>query len=408
MVQRFLDDSRQSGSGRRAGLACPLSWICLLCILSKTTVPVFSFGVFSLLQPSFGVFQARRVGVSSRGALDHRTALQSSETDGSDLRGLAEPVEYLPPLDFTTNEDHEPAVGSLVLPCFPMKSLTPVPSTKYEIGISEPRYRQMYNDILMSGGRRFVVPFQHKDSPRSSNFVVEAGGETEEVLLGAVGVVLYLDDLSEVSQETDDEVKYVGRHSAIGRVRIKEVLNPRAFADGLFGPSNYLRLEVEDLDDVDLDDDTSKEESRLADLLQEVSTFQEQCGVVQIQPERVNGFNFTRGSGFWGTLRAWQNHMSNCIVERHRAADRELKQAILSCADLPEEDLQTAVYRKLAAIRSSLKEDVEPFVDARSERIHQIVQSSRHKHRLHIFQTMLMEEKRRLQASLALNDILSD
>lgn len=334
--------------------------------------------------------------------------LQSSFAGFSDARGLSEPIRYLPPLDLTIDEELEPAVGSQVLPCFPLKSLTPVPSAMYKLKICEPRYRRMYNDILMSGGRRFVVPFQHKDSPRSSSFAVESIGERKQVLLAAVGVVFYLDDLNEVSAQTDDEIKYVGRHSVIGRVQIKQVLNPRAFADGLFGPSTYLRLEVEDLVDVDLAEDTSQDEDRLAGLLEEVGVLQKRYGVEQFRPAEIGSFNVTRGPGFWGTLRAWQSYLSNRMMERHRSFDRELRQTLLACRDLPEVDARLAVQRNVSEIRERLWEDVEPLVEAQGTRIHQIVQSERHKHRLDLFEMILEEERRRLLANLALQDVFLD
>ena len=66
------------------------------------------------------------------------------------------------------------------------------PFAETELSIFEPRYRQLYNDILVSGSRRFVVVAPH---PREDR-------------LAEVGVVFYLDDLTDVSEESEDEVKY--------------------------------------------------------------------------------------------------------------------------------------------------------------------------------------------------------
>jgi len=41
--------------------------------------------------------------------------------------------------------------------------------------------------------------------------------------LAEVGVVLYLDTLKEVSEQTQDRVKYIGQHRVIDRVRLKKV-----------------------------------------------------------------------------------------------------------------------------------------------------------------------------------------
>ena len=69
----------------------------------------------------------------------------------------------------------------------------------------------MYSDILMSGGRRFVTTMVNSEDSDT---------------LAEVGVVLYLEDLKEVSQQTNDAVKYVCSHKVLdSRVRIKHVLN---------------------------------------------------------------------------------------------------------------------------------------------------------------------------------------
>lgn len=60
----------------------------------------------------------------------------------------------------------------------------------------------MYNDILMSGSRRFVTTMVNSDSPND---------------LAEVGVVLYLEDLKEVSQQTNDAVKYVCSHKVLDK-----------------------------------------------------------------------------------------------------------------------------------------------------------------------------------------------
>ncbi|CAJ1436568.1 unnamed protein product [Effrenium voratum] len=79
-------------------------------------------------------------------------------------------------------------------------------------------YRALYDHILLSGSRRFVVT--------SADPFSEA-----EVRFAEVGVIFYLDDLQEVSEMTQDQIKYVCDHTVIGRVRIKRVLNPAKWFD---------------------------------------------------------------------------------------------------------------------------------------------------------------------------------
>ena len=70
----------------------------------------------------------------------------------------------------------------------------------------------MYNDILFSGARRFAVCSVDPETGR----------------LAEVAVVFYLDELKEVSEQTNDRVKYVGQHSVIGRVKLVKVLSRRS------------------------------------------------------------------------------------------------------------------------------------------------------------------------------------
>ena len=79
----------------------------------------------------------------------------------------------------------------MVLPVFPLGSTAYIPHTNHELNIFEPRYREMYNDILFNGSRRFAVPVCDPDTGR----------------LAAVAPVFYLEDLKEVSEQTGDAIK---------------------------------------------------------------------------------------------------------------------------------------------------------------------------------------------------------
>lgn len=75
--------------------------------------------------------------------------------------------------------------------------------------------------------------------------MVVAPSPEDENVFAEVGVVFYLDDLTDVSEESADEVKYICNHRILGRVRILRVLNPAAWED----QSTYLLAEVEDFKD---------------------------------------------------------------------------------------------------------------------------------------------------------------
>jgi len=97
----------------------------------------------------------------------------------------------------------------------------------------------MYNDILMNGTKRFVVAMSHPE--RQGTFA-------------KVGVVFQLEDLKEVSEQTDDQVKYVCSHKVVGRVLIHRVLNPEVWDTR----ETYLRVEGLVIDETDGEDEKEK------------------------------------------------------------------------------------------------------------------------------------------------------
>ena len=139
-------------------------------------------------------------------------------------------VRLLPPLRAHPDSDPD-SPDSPVYPLFPLGGTVYLPNTQHVLNIFEPRYRKMYNDILFSGSRQFAVCY------------VSDTGQFAET-----ASVFYLEDLKEVSEQTKDQVKYVCKHKCTKRIRIKKVLNPKAWGDA----STYLRVEAEELDDASM------------------------------------------------------------------------------------------------------------------------------------------------------------
>merc|ERR1740133_532175 len=93
--------------------------------------------------------------------------------------------------------------------------------------------------------------------------------------LAAVGVVLYLEDLKEVSEQTNDAVKYVCSHKVLEKcVDIQAVLNPAASAHR----ETYLRCVVRDREDSDGDADAAAAEAAVGASLADVADLQEANG----------------------------------------------------------------------------------------------------------------------------------
>jgi hypothetical protein len=119
-----------------------------------------------------------------------------------------------------------------ILPLFPLGGIVYTPNSQHVLNIFEPRYRQMYTDILMNGTKRFVVSMSHP---------------TEAGRFATMGVLFELQELKEVSEQTGDQIKYICNHKVTGRVEMHRIVNPSAWSKR----DTYLRVEGTIIDDSD-------------------------------------------------------------------------------------------------------------------------------------------------------------
>merc|ERR1711871_421813 len=221
-------------------------------------------------------------------------------------------VRWLPAIDpaaADVSEGYQPAEGATVMPLFPL-GVTYLPYTTPVLNIFEPRYRAMYNDILFSGARRFMV----------CNVDAETGR------LAETGVIFYLDELKEVSEQTNDRVKYVTQHSVIGRVNLKKILNPAAWTSR----DTYLKAEIEEVVDVDADDDLSAREAEVQAQFEALVDLQAELKEEPRFTDAVKAtLTFTRGTsaddkGLWGTVVLWQQFLEQRASVKGNMMQREI------------------------------------------------------------------------------------
>ena len=89
--------------------------------------------------------------------------------DGPLSKGV-DSVSWLPSVSGTTSMDDDDNAkivheGAEILPLFPLGGIVYTPNSEHVLNIFEPRYRQMYTDILMNGSKRFVVSMSHPSEP---------------------------------------------------------------------------------------------------------------------------------------------------------------------------------------------------------------------------------------------------
>jgi len=204
-----------------------------------------------------------------------------------------------------------------VLPVFPLSSIHWPSEKRVQLNIIDPAYRRMYDDLLLSGARRFVVPFT-RSLPGGRVRYAEMAPEDRR--LHAVGSVLHLEDLQEVSEQTGDAVKYVVSHSVQGRARLRRLLNPRALfeTDARGNKVDYLRAEVELLEG-DGEDPGAGGEPRwgeLAELWEELRAISERLEEPQLRREVIR--DWAPKASTWELAAAWQELQASSQLHRTR------------------------------------------------------------------------------------------
>jgi len=312
---------------------------------------------------------------------------------------LLNKINWLPPIK--SNEDYmypeEVDEGKTEWPCFPL-GIAYIPGTEQVLNIFEPRYRQMYNDILFNGSRRFVVP------------MVQSDGRFAEV-----AAIFYLDDLKEVSEQTGDRVKFVCNHKVIGRVKINKILNPSVWRDR----SSYLKVEAEEMVDTDAEEDHTEAESRLSELIKAVMTMQIHVDQdVRLEIPLVDGKVDVspRIAGYWSVVNLWQEFCHQRLLMIQAKAQQQIQELLLPYIQPDDrtptgqyvvnfEKLPEEVRAQLKLIQSSNNEEMQMLMSDPYLPFQLLLQAESHSERLRLLEEMIEEEHKRLQARAALKSL---
>ena len=218
--------------------------------------------------------------------------------------------------------------GAQIYPLFPLGGIVYTPCSDHILNIFEPRYRELYNDILMNGSKRFIVSMSHP---------------TQEGTFAETGVIFQLLDLKEVSGLTGDQIKYICNHRVVGRVQLHRILNPEAWKTR----ETYLRVEataIQEPTDRRLEElsalqneSSTKVSDTTSDLyrdLKKISKSNEENELIQsfeylvkLQHDLEEDVRFTRSSisalavspgdgddSLWQSVRLWQSFIEQRLV----------------------------------------------------------------------------------------------
>ena len=287
------------------------------------------------------------------------------DEDYDPLEDGVDSVSWLPSLNDPSSSSPSSSTSENVetLPFFPLGGIVYTPNSEHVLNIFEPRYRQMYNDILMNGSKRFVVSMSHPN---------------QDATFATTGVIFHLEDLKEVSEMTDDQVKYICNHKVTNRVKLNRVINPQVwktrdtylkvegsilYEDEITGEqttSQSVAAQNDAEDDTDETSEEVKDENVSNDIYKTlmgamtptspkrkytpeemllIASFQ---NLVDKQHDANEDVRFTKESydalsvapgsgddGLWQTIRLWQSFIDQRLVARQNEMQREFQEKLL-------------------------------------------------------------------------------
>lgn len=331
---------------------------------------------------------------------------EEDEDDGPLSKGI-DSVSWLPSV-LTSSSQVLTAVkdGNEILPLFPLGGIVYTPNSQHVLNIFEPRYRQMYSDILMNGSKRFVVCMSHP---------------TEPGRFAQTGVLFALEDLKEVSEQTGDAIKYVCNHKVVGRVKLHRIINPQAWSTR----ETYLKVEGT------ITDDTKEPEpipgntgfSAEEDALRRSFT-----SLVETQHELEEDIRFTKASsarlavkdgpgsdGLWQTISLWKSYVDQRLVGRQNELQSDFqdklqafikKQMGVKSEELPSlisfEDLTPELQKEVTDLQKRMSQELEPLVLEASLTMQKILEAESHSERCKLVKFFIDAERKRLSAKKSL------
>ncbi|CAE7768010.1 unnamed protein product [Symbiodinium sp. CCMP2592] len=299
---------------------------------------------------------------------------------------------FLPPLTAEPSAPAPPQPGTL--PCFPLPlHRAALPGSRRMLNVMERRYTSMYEDLLTTGQRRFVVPRLLQTS--------------QGACLAEAAVVFVITDLLEAP--SNSRFRYTVQHSVQKPVRITRVLNPGAFAK----KNTYLRVEYAKIRDHDAERDYWQEERALFRELHEVAALRESAGDPLRRWEYMSDRSglsrlVDHGSGpalsedslnaagasredFWELVQLWQGYWDRRGVALRQQHDRDMLAARRAdCGP-----------RTLAELRRSYEAESLEHQHQGAALMQVLLQSASHGERLKLLRGAARRELERLAAVAA-------
>jgi Lon protease-like protein len=395
-------------------------------VLRQSVVPFIydSKGKIAVVSSrTFGVVSTRKRS-NERSRL-HAIDDDDDEDDGPLGKGI-DSVSWLPTV-YNAKNVQNPMIrkDSEILPLFPLGGIVYTPNSEHILNIFEPRYRQMYTDILMNGTKRFVVAMSHPQ---------------EKGRFAQMGVLFELQDLKEVSELTNDQIKYICNHKVTGRVKLHRILNPTDWESR----STYLKVEGTIIDDTKTEDEEpavirdvytafasamgSVQESKAEKDLK--ASF---ADLVEIQHELEEDVRFTKVSvnvlsvkpgpgedGLWQTIRLWQAYADQRLVARQNELQKDFqaklqdflkKEKGMKENELPSsisfQELSEELQKEVQKLQKRMAIDLEPLILESTLTMQKILEAENHEARCDLLRYFIDAERQRLNAKRILRGMFA-
>jgi len=376
--------------------------------------------------------RGRTFGRISRSFVQRKLAADDTEGDEEDwsddedepLSKGIQSVSWLPSVVGAKNEKVSGIKeGAEMIPLFPLGGLVYTPNSEHVLNIFEPRYRQMYTDILMNGSKRFVVTMSHP---------------TEPGRFAKTGVLFELEDLKEVSEQTADQIKYICNHRVTGRVRLDRIINPEAWETR----ETYLKAEGVIFDDTKTEEPKSVSKGDIYETIAAAATGATEeeralrdsfAALVDIQHELEEDVRFTRAStaslavkpgpgedGLWQTIRLWQNYADQRLMSRQNELQSDFQEKLqsflkkekgLKDEELPSaigfQDLSPALQEEVQELQKRMAIELQPLVLESTLTMQKILEAEDHSARCKLLRHFVDAERKRLSTKKSLQGMFS-
>jgi hypothetical protein len=170
------------------------------------------------------------------------------------------------------------------MPLFTSIQDIPIPGMEISLTIFEPRYRKLYQDILTSGTKKFVVPFCHP---------------THSAKWATHGLLYEVVHVKEVADETNGVIQYMANHLVTKPILIKSVLNPQVWET----QETYLQIKGHVVKD-DFVTDVEPLELILQDWIDTTNN----------HPLAIRAMGGLRAEGIWGFVNVWNNYLQQELL----------------------------------------------------------------------------------------------